>query len=143
MSDSIDIAAAPERGVRLFRVVQIEDDYLLQPVAVGNSVYMPCADYEARCSFSPHPKLDDSAGIWACKEEAHLPISFYKHAKLVIADVWLWGVVVEHELGFRAQYMRIIPDTFRGVLSEEVLQQLRMLYNDDGVENDERKLYVV
>jgi hypothetical protein len=56
-------------------------------------------------------KISDhgTAGIWAFKDPYMLANEFYTHVttKGVFGTVWLWGTVIEHEHGYRAQYAAI------------------------------------
>ncbi len=62
------------------------------------------------------PQLDCTCGIYASKSLEHLRRPGYERL-LIYGQVLLWGVVVEHQYGWRAQYA--YPQTF--FLHPEVL----------------------
>lgn len=65
-------------------------------------------------------EIDDTnqVGVWAFSTKEYLEESF-SSPDLVYGTVWLWGTVIEHEKGYRAQYAAIRSlDRFE----EEVLE---------------------
>lgn len=49
----------------------------------------------------------NDAGIWAFKDPYRLAREFWATADRVFGTVWLWGTVIEHEYGYRAQYAAV------------------------------------
>ena len=68
------------------------------------------------------PSFGCSCGVYAAKTTEHLRRCGYKRFG-VRGEVWLWGTVVEHERGWRAQFAYpktffLVPDTIPFSLSE-------------------------
>ena len=53
--------------------------------------------------FHEAPKMNCTCGIYAAKSDADLRTAGYTGFG-IRGEVYLWGIVVEHELGWRAQY---------------------------------------
>ena len=72
----------------------------------------------AKAGHSPHdaPQIDCTCGIYASKSLEHLPKYGFERSR-IHGQVSLWGTVVEHQHGWRAQYA--YPKTF--FLQPEVL----------------------
>jgi hypothetical protein len=66
------------------------------------------------------PAANCTCGFWACKSRKSLHQAIPPHAwawnpkhLVVSAQVEQWGVVIEHEGGYRSEYARIIPETIQ------------------------------
>lgn len=62
---------------------------------------------ESRCSkhYFASPHLECKCGFYAVKSRRDIPLRHpTPHVATVVGTVSLWGRVVEHELGYRAQY---------------------------------------
>lgn len=71
----------------------------------GNLVYEPRRRHEAKCGtdhLAPDEKC--SCGIYAFKTQEEFRKQQYNVMKRVVGEVWLWGRIVEHEAGYRAQF---------------------------------------
>lgn len=101
------------------------------------------------------PMSGCTCGVWACKGRNSLrkvfpptffmpkatPMTWQGQAKnaeketfLVSATVEMWGKVIEHEWGYRAQFMRLIPHTLQwfprhvSLTNRNLLMELREKY---------------
>ncbi|MGW8180748.1 MAG: hypothetical protein ACWGQW_18605, partial [bacterium] len=83
----------------------MEPGYLCS--SFGKFVYEPRKTWEAACIHGEHlaPVPDCRCGFYTFKEKQQLA-NEYGHQQ-VYAEVWLWGRVVEHKKGYRAQYMYV------------------------------------
>jgi len=80
---------------------------------LGNdTIYVPREKIEARCEQEDHseqqaPHLTCMCGIYAYKEKPRLLReirNIYPGLRLVYGEINLWGKVIEHEDGYRAQF---------------------------------------
>ena len=80
---------------------------------LGNdTIYVPREKIEARCEQTDHseqqaPHMTCMCGIYAYKEKPRLLREIrhiYSGLRLVYGEVNLWGKVIEHEDGYRAQF---------------------------------------
>lgn len=80
---------------------------------LGNdTIYVPREKIEARCGQEDHseqqaPHLPCTCGIYAYKEKPRLLReirNIYSGLRLVYGEINLWGKVIEHEDGYRAQF---------------------------------------
>lgn len=74
-------------------------------------------------------------GIWGFKDRENLLLYLkrwlYLNQPIIIGTAWLWGTVIEHELGYRAQYaaIRSLEEIhYYGDSPEFDLKPLRDLY---------------
>lgn len=78
-----------------------------QLTSLNNEPWPSSRALTARCvkkiHQSPAPADDCSCGVYAAKSYKHLE-SIYPPHSLVHGEVWLWGKVVEHQLGYRAEF---------------------------------------
>mgnify|MGYP000959056479 CR=1 FL=1 len=68
----------------------------------------PCPDcekYEATIPHDPCPQEESDCGLYAFKNLEVLFNSY--HDAEVVGEVWLWGQVVEHDSGYRAEHVEI------------------------------------
>jgi hypothetical protein len=92
-------------------------------LASGNIVWLPGERNEAVCSAGGDheaPQLGCSCGIYAFSQPYLVKEQGYYRQDL-LGEVSLWGKVIEHERGYRAQYaypkqLYITPHTDRGKL---------------------------
>jgi hypothetical protein len=89
-------------GHRLWR---IEGGNLLRSYSAG-SAWWPGRPMEARTEGGKAVEDHNSVGIWAFKEPYSLTREFFNtwQERVVFGTCWLWGTIVEHERGYRAQY---------------------------------------
>jgi hypothetical protein len=99
-------------GDRLFSVGRHPLADVLCPSGSGPAgrIEWPVRQLAARpCADGPAPTFDCTCGIYAT-HELHDPGSAWRSgpqsARHVVGAVALWGRVVEHEWGYRAQYAR-------------------------------------
>ncbi|MGI8514607.1 MAG: hypothetical protein ACR2NT_05600 [Acidimicrobiia bacterium] len=95
------------------------------------TLWPPGEALKSQCKVSSHrrPHLSCRCGIYAFKEEPDLrdlahqvtsPGYKYSSTIVVVGEVSLWGKVIEHERGFRAEYayprrlMPILPQPWPG-----------------------------
>ena len=80
---------------------------------LGNdTIYVPREKIEARCEQKDHseqqaPHLTCTCGVYAYKEKPRLLReirNMYSGLRLVYGEINLWGKVIEHEDGYRAQF---------------------------------------
>jgi RNA polymerase subunit RPABC4/transcription elongation factor Spt4 len=89
----------------------------------------------AKCPKTVHqsPADDCSCGIYSAKSYEHLK-SIYSPDCLVHGEVWLWGKVVEHDLGYRAEFAYpkslVLPSDINPRLETSCLKSL-MHYGAD------------
>ena len=83
-----------------------------------DTIYVPREKIEARCEQEDHceqqaPHLTCTCGIYAYKEKPRLlreirnkmtAPAIYSGLRLVYGEINLWGKVIEHEDGYRAQF---------------------------------------
>lgn len=90
--------------------------------------------------MSGKPGDYDQAGIWAFKDKHRaikkmLEDSYQGDRATIFGSVLLWGDIVEHEGGYRAQYasVRTIDDCYNGdgkkAARKTIIDDLRQLYN--------------
>jgi hypothetical protein len=126
------------QALRIFRFNY--DNLVLTSVAKGD-IWLPGEIMRSHCGFAKHhghlkPEVECMCGIWSCKGRAGLhktfPPSVYNtrgHGTVhdfpfmlgkvryplhfVSAQIEQWGVVIEHEWGYRSEYARIIPQSIQ------------------------------
>lgn len=80
------------------------------------------------------PSDHGSDGIWAFKEKSRALAKMlnggYRSEETVYGSVKIWGKVIEHELGYRAEYAKIISleDAYMTGDKQKVLRELRCTY---------------
>lgn len=111
----------PIVGYRAF--VKMPNATLSSVAVYQEAAYLPNKVYTATCrafhSYDAYfgtssvkhdaPQFDCSCGFYAFKHRKQV-LQYVKNGSYsyAIAKVHLWGRVIEHELGYRAQYMKII-----------------------------------
>lgn len=91
------------------------------------------------CDTTYHPNYHiqerNTIGIWGFKERERLDHYLagwhYLQHPIIIGTAWLWGTVIEHELGYRAQYasIRSLDEVYHfGSNPEFDLETMRNLY---------------
>jgi hypothetical protein len=95
----IQIIETPVVGFRDWRVYAA--GYLRS--LVTSECWAPGATFTAHCEQPDCPHLDCVCGVHAFRDLSHLASRQGTH---VTGAVALWGRIVEHELGFRAQHAR-------------------------------------
>lgn len=119
-------------ATRLFRVEM--KDLTLRSVGTTNEIWFPGEVKESRCLHVNHhpevkvqPAPQCTCGVWSCKSRNdlhrtfppifYLPESFLRigqsRLEFVSARIEQWGVVIEHERGYRSEFARIIPETIQ------------------------------
>jgi len=77
--------------------------------SLNGKPWSPCKPLAAKCgagnAHDAHepPQLDCTCGVYAAKNIEHLRQLGYE-GRGIHGEVYLWGTVVEHELGWRAQF---------------------------------------
>lgn len=88
------------------------------------------------------PEVDCTCGVWSCTSRKNLTKTFpmmvnplYKknHLLFVSAQILQWGIVIEHEWGYRSEYAQIIPETIAvwprvSGAHRKLVQRLREIY---------------
>ena len=100
------------------------------PVSV-NSVLEQCGYRDAWERIPP----GIGAGIHAFKDPGDAVRQYPIGARRVFGTVALWGEVIEHEIGYRAEFARVASlDYLGGMEPEEVvmLERLRKIYGVEG-----------
>ena len=123
-------------GVRTWKV----EGGLLKPANVSSSrfrgdVWVPGRAAEAVCavlerddhSGQPAPQVNCTCGLYASKRNHRLHVTL-STGVMVMGQVALWGRVIEHETGFRAQYAYPLTLEHVSVLGERDLRSLRERY---------------
>lgn len=84
--------------------------FLSSPIAT-NVIWEPNKRMECGCRNSSRewhksPSSDCSCGLYAVKElDSNLTIPFLLNlSRHIFGEVYLWGKIIEHDLGYRAQY---------------------------------------
>jgi hypothetical protein len=75
--------------------------------SLNGEQWFPGRALTAKCPTTDHESPADgcSCGVYAAKNNQHLQkISFYWADYVVHGEVYLWGKVAEHDLGYRAQF---------------------------------------
>lgn len=129
-------AALTGQGTGLTRVVVLKDrgapvhpplqrSFPVVGELIGHRVWnIECSllhSMSTECFWQPNTPMTDRSyegrviddhnysGVWAFKNPYDLmkefPVS--PHVKRIYGTVWLWGTVIEHEMGYRAQYASI------------------------------------
>lgn len=128
-----DYAAQHFVGMRIFTLDY--DKMLLQSLTGngGDTCWMPgqikrsvCGQAYAHRHEHLKPAIDCTCGIWSCKSRRTLAAAFPMLAgmgylvglrsyspRYISAQVEQWGVVIEHEQGYRSEYARIIPESIQ------------------------------
>ena len=93
----------------------------------------------------PHP--DCTCGIYAAKNIEHLRQFGYER-RGIQGEVYLWGTVVEHKLGWRAQFaypksLFLPPDAIPFTLSSDLCSRIGLGDQLIGSNDAERKTYIV
>lgn len=80
----------------------------------GRHIVPPRTKHRALCDKQPGlfpsreghyaPELECTCGYYCCKTKEQLYAMGYGAAAEAIGEVWLWGKVIEHEIGFRSEY---------------------------------------
>lgn len=80
--------------------------------------------YNAGLEIADH----NYVGIWAFSNPFDLESQFVSEPPIVFGTVWMWGTVIEHERGYRAQYaaVRSLDKAGPGIGID--LEALRALY---------------
>lgn len=64
--------------------------------------------------YTNKPVAECTCGVWACKSRSTLQRAvpaWNDGSLLVSARVLLWGTIIEHEIGWRGEWARIIPQS--------------------------------
>jgi hypothetical protein len=108
-SEGVPDAIEPIRAWRVWRASTADVTGHLTLHSLGNGTpWKPREMLEARCSLGAHaaPNAECTCGVYAHKTRK----AAIRHARTiggaVVGEVELWGKVVEHEHGYRAQYAR-------------------------------------
>lgn len=95
----------------------------------ANVVWFPGQPMDDRTG-SENVGIDDhnTAGVWAFKNPYALGREFWNAAQAhVFGTVWMWGTIIEHEHGYRAQYAAIRSLDYAG--DDVNLDLLRRTYS--------------
>lgn len=146
-----DLASQHVEGLRIFSLNP--QSLLLESLNKRyGSVWQPGAIETSVCGLMPaahkknghtKPEIDCTCGIWSCKNRKGLAIAFpvisaymHKYPQFVSARIEQWGIVIEHETGYRSEYARIIPESIqafpRNILNkryDRVIKYLREKYD--------------
>lgn len=80
--------------------------------------------------------LEQGLGVFAFKEMSRVMKDF-SGMPLIYGTVYLWGDIVEHKIGYRAQYAGIRSLDFQSPGTGHTLQYMRELYRvenpDEGI----------
>jgi hypothetical protein len=108
LTHGLDVAAGvePIMAWRAWALTGKRDgsDLLLRPVAGRSRPWRPMQAAEAACKHTRHhasPNLDCTCGLHGTH---NLEILRRTRCPAVVGRVALWGTVIEHDFGFRAQY---------------------------------------
>lgn len=159
-----DLATEPIIGFRIFRLH--EPTTRLTSVAYNTETWLPGEQKQSKCTISgvhvihePHEKC--TCGIHAAKSRKRLSLVYPGLAyrltmepkdplvrfftfpqnpptEFVSAQIRLWGTVIEHYNGYRAQWGEIIPETLQWwprrayKHNNKRLQHLREVYGKGG-----------
>ena len=124
----------PSAGMKVedligWRIWRLREDGHLWSYAIDH-VWLP------GYSTTGKPGDHDHAGVWAFKDRQRAIQKAADHwgtGPFVYGSVRLWGTVVEHSEGFRAENARIISiEGGSGGISEKELNRLRALYKVRG-----------
>jgi hypothetical protein len=90
------------------RAWKVEGGNLLRSYSAG-SAWFPGQPMQDKIGKGLEIDDHNTAGIWAFKDPYELAHEFYGEIQGsgVFGTVWLWGTVIEHERGYRAQYATI------------------------------------
>lgn len=123
------LGSQPIQAIRVFRLNY--QTLELESIATTREVWLPyeikqSSCYHAKAHGFIKPEENCTCGIWACKSRKSLVrtfpvrhiqdfvISFLGYREhYVSAQVEMWGKVIEHDFGYRAEFCRIIPDTIQ------------------------------
>jgi hypothetical protein len=109
--------------------------------SLNGEFWPPNQSVKANCTRSPNshapPHVDCTCGIYAAKSLDHLRMMGYADLG-VCGEVYLWGTVVEHRFGWRAQFaypktLLVAPESLlfgrfvRRELSADELESLKIL----------------
>ena len=117
-------------AMRVFRVNK--ETLTLTSIAGGREEWYPGEIKQSRCKVALghedlKPSLNCTCGIWACKNRRELHKLFGFCNDIVSAQVELWGVVIEHEFGYRAEFARIIPESITAYPRREKPRNVRLV----------------
>jgi len=119
----------PLVGWKMFRE---RDGYLFTGTTV---LWTPGRPYTAQCTAGrghkdPPPAPGCSCGVYSYKtlrDLVHYTENGYMYGgtHLVLGQLWLWGIVIQHQLGYRAEYA--YPKQL-GVADEATAVRIQALY---------------
>jgi hypothetical protein len=112
-------------AIRMFRLDK--NRMVLQSLAtLHTSFWLPGEIQVAKCNIHreahPQPQFGCTCGLWSCKSRAGLIKSYpllvqvpdiKPYGDIFTARVEIWGVVIEHEWGYRSEFARIIPQSIQ------------------------------
>lgn len=126
-------AIFPIVGWRAWKTLRLPEGLALVSFIPEGVLWPPCEKLEAECiyghSHEEIPASDCECGLYAFKALAELrrqfPENYGSRFNLVVGTVSFWGIVCEHELGYRAQYA--YPKELH-VMQQETAEELKKLY---------------
>lgn len=129
----LELGSEHIRAMRVFLVDR--NKLLLTSIGGSREVWTPgeikrsvCLFAKAHGHLKPEPLC--TCGIWSCTSRKNLektfpaipmqmqkPVQFsfggWSQELLVSAQIEQWGIVIEHQWGYRSEYARIIPETIQ------------------------------
>jgi hypothetical protein len=90
------------------RAWKVEGGNLLRSFSAG-SAWFPGQPMQDKVGKNQEIDDHNSSGVWAFKDPYDLAHQFWSEIDSggVFGTVWMWGTVIEHERGYRAQYAAI------------------------------------
>lgn len=94
---------------RVWRVCAVNNCYYLRSLSVPE-LWIPFTPLKAVCNinnntyFSEPHSIKHDCGIYAYKNEDFIRLNSTSFGGVVVGKVSLWGYVIEHEMGYRAEY---------------------------------------
>lgn len=105
----VTTSTEPLTGFRRWNLHRRYPDGLYLASETVNVPWPPLDRFDAECRWphtasheAPHHACD--CGIYAIAESVQVPFSDDDVSPHVVGEVYLWGRVIEHEHGYRAQY---------------------------------------
>lgn len=144
--------------VESIRIFRVDVEKMLLKSVAKEDIWLPGEIKMSKCAASRHPDVKPevgcTCGLWACKSrkamyKTYQPIIYsassqqsmrpffmqYRQDYVVSARIQQWGIVIEHEWGYRSEYARIIPETIQmyprqdKVRYRNLIKELRRKYS--------------
>lgn len=125
--------------IQAMRVFILDREKLvLRSIGATREIWLPGEIKHSVCNRAPahghvKPVAECTCGIWSCHSRKYLSMVFphdvylprpvpprmfgfgptLRQELFVTAQIEQWGTVIEHEMGYRSEYARIIPESIQ------------------------------